>query len=455
MKSFDEQQLHRLMKVALDNGTASSLAEAEALFQGYTLAISVDSSAATKPEHQAALLTSIALGRRVFLGGVHVSGAVDVPLAPNMPLRGSMRDAVVKLGGKLADGLTSTSPLISITERPATRGSDFHVRPVFFGWRGGSVPVDADVTSQSAMSLSPMLAAGLAVNEAFSFVADHDSIAGRRSVGLSLWDVAADWLFDDGAPLLELLPSRLWLIGLGHLGQAYLWALSLLPYPPAGLEVVLQDVDVITASTESTSILSDGSMQAAKKTRAMAAWAQERGFRTSIHERRFDSSFRLQADEPAVALCGVDNVPARLAFDSAGFPLVVEAGLGQGHQDFRSIRVHTLPASKPASEIWRQAAQREDVSDRPAYQRLLHDKVMDRCGMTTLAGKAVGAPFVGAVAGTLVVAQLLRHLHGGSMDALIDLDLRCAEQRTAVPNKRNFQGFNPGYVCAAKEASDA
>ena len=26
------------------------------------------------------------------------------------------------------------------------------------------------------------------------------------------------------------LPSRLWLIGLGHLGQTYMWGLGLLPY---------------------------------------------------------------------------------------------------------------------------------------------------------------------------------------------------------------------------------
>ena len=36
-----------------------------------------------------------------------------------------------------------------------------------------------------------------------------------------------------GEPELRLLPSRLWLIGLGHLGQAYLGALGLLPYADA------------------------------------------------------------------------------------------------------------------------------------------------------------------------------------------------------------------------------
>ena len=53
----------------------------------------------------------------------------------------------------------------------------------------------------------------------------RSAVAGRRTVGLSLWNPAptCDWLAAAGAePALSLLPSRLWLIGLGHLGQAYL-----------------------------------------------------------------------------------------------------------------------------------------------------------------------------------------------------------------------------------------
>ena len=56
-------------------------------------------------------------------------------------------------------------------------------------------------------------------------------MAGRRSLGLSLWNPATYWLdADDSEPLVINLPSRLWIIGLGNLGQAFLWALALLPY---------------------------------------------------------------------------------------------------------------------------------------------------------------------------------------------------------------------------------
>ena len=41
----------------------------------------------------------------------------------------------------------------------------------------------------------------------------------------------------------------------------------------------------------------------------------------------------------------------------------------RGHRDFRTFRLHTLPGSRPASEIWKPGGDAEDVSDRrlPAY----------------------------------------------------------------------------------------
>jgi len=343
-------------------------------------------------------------------------------------------------------------PLIGIGGAPCARRAPFHVRAVFGGWRGGIVPAPADTgpASTSVMALAPMLAAALAVNEAFLYVSGHAGVAGQRVVGPSLWNPApnCDWLADTGTePVLSLLPARLWLIGLGHLGQAYLWALGLLPFSrPRDLSLVLQDVDIITPSTESTSILTDVTLINIKKTRAMAAWAERRGFTTAIQERLFDASFRRQDDEPAVALCGIDNGAGRQALDQVGFDFVVEAGLGQGHRDFRAARLHTLPASRSASQIWRGAQTDDEVKDRPAYKGMLTSGALDRCGVTLLAGKAVGAPFVGAAAATLVLSEVLRLLHGGAVHELIDLDLKAPEYRSTVLTQQNFSTLNPGYV---------
>jgi hypothetical protein len=452
MNTFDEQDLHRLVKHALDSGVAQTLDEALALFAGYSIDVTIDDAAVHASEHQAALLTTIALARRVFLGGVRVFGDLDAPLMVPMPLGERLGDAVTNLGGLAGPAPGNGRPQISISDTPVPRAADFHVRTAYATWRGGVVPCDADaLRGDHVMPIAPMLAAGFAVAEAYAHVAGESAAAGRRPLGLSLWQPGSEleWLEDDGAPPLQTLPSRLWLIGLGHLGQAYLWALGLLPFPSASLELVLQDTDEITRSTESTSILTVPAMHGSKKTRAMASWAERRGFRTSIYERSFDASFRRRDDEPAVALCGVDNAEARRALEHAGFPLVIEAGLGQGHRDFRRMRLHTLPGSRPADVLWRKQVEREDVTTSPAYRDLLAKGALDRCGVTLLAGKAVGAPFVGAIAATLAVSEVLRILHGQAPDELIDLDLQSVEHRAVVQQARDFSAFNPGFVPVA------
>jgi hypothetical protein len=444
-------KLHRLVKHALDSGAAASIAEAEALFAGYCLALRVGEEAARDRHHQAALLTAVALARRVFLGGVSVTPLPDAPLLVPLPFGATLADAVAELGGSIGEPAVGT-PVIEIGGAPSARRAPFHVRALFAGWRGGIVPVPADAAPVPApvMALAPMLAAALAVNEAFLYVSGHAGVAGRRAVGLSLWDPAptCDWLGGTVTePALSLLPARLWLIGLGHLGQAYLWALGLLPFArPQDLSLVLQDIDIITPSTESTSILSDATLINIKKTRAMAAWAERRGFSTAIHERLFDASFRRQDDEPTVALCGLDNGAGRQALDQVGFDFVVEAGLGRGHRDFRAVRLHTLPASRPASQIWRGGQADDQVADRPAYKGMLASGALDRCGVTLLAGKAVGAPFVGCAAATLALSEVLRLLHGGALHELIDLDLKAPEYRSTVLTEQGFSALNPGYV---------
>jgi hypothetical protein len=445
--------LHRLVKEALDSGAVTSLAEANAMFRSFRVGFSIAEPEASDPHYQAALLTGIALARRVFLGGVRVSGRLCTPLSAPLPLGATLGEAVERLGGVLGEENTS-EPLINIGGPPRPRSSGFHVRTACAGWRGGILPVHAEMVPVAApvMPLASMLSAALAVNEAFLFTRGHNPAFGMRPVGLSLWRPSAEvhWLASaDDEPELTYLPSRLWVIGLGHLGQAYLWGLGLLPYPdPSAVSLVLQDVDIITPSTESTSILTDANLVGQKKTRAMAAWAERRGFSTVIHERLFDIDFHRQPHEPAIALCGLDNALGRRALDKVGFDLVIEAGLGRGYQDFRTMRLHTLPGPRSADALWKNPELEERVELGAGYQRILTDGELDRCGVTLLAGKSVGAPFVGAIAASLALSELLRLLHGGTVHQIIDLDLQGIEYRSTVPHPYDFSRLNPGYVRA-------
>ena len=115
-----------------------------------------------------------------------------------------------------------------------------------------------------------------------------------------------------------------------------------------------------------------------------------------------------------MALCGVDNGNTRLHLDRAGFGLVVEAGLGAGPGAFRSISMHTFPGPRSPAEIWGWQQSTVDASHMmPAYEAL-KEAGMDDCGLTRLASRSVGVPFVGLTAGCLVISELLRRLHGGT-----------------------------------------
>ena len=63
-------------------------------------------------------------------------------------------------------------------------------------------------------------------------------------------------------------------------------------------------MDVITPSTESTSVLSDASQVGVKKTRAMAVWAERRGFETVITERAFGLNSKRLSDDPPSRFAG-------------------------------------------------------------------------------------------------------------------------------------------------------
>jgi hypothetical protein len=241
--------------------------------------------------------------------------------------------------------------------------------------------------------------------------------------------------------------SSIWLVGMGNLGQAYLWTLGLLPYGKEAAELVLQDLDVLARSNLSTSLLTTPAILGLRKTRAMANWAEARGFKTAIIERSFNPDFRVGSREPAVALIGVDNALARQAIEDVGFDRVIEAGLGRGPQDFLGTDVHTFPASKPAREFWHETEVADVEIAQPAYRAML-ERTGDRCGTVRLAGRSIGAPFVGAVAASLVIAELLRLVMGRDRYEVISCHLRDLSGR-AVIKGQPWAMFNPGSLLGA------
>lgn len=67
-----------------------------------------------------------------------------------------------------------------------------------------------------------------------------------------------------------------------------------------------------------------------------------------------------------------------------------------------------------------------------------------------MAGRAVGAPFVGMVAACFAISELLGILHGGSLRQLLDLDLLCLDQLETVQSDgpRGNDRFPPQFTIA-------
>lgn len=454
MNVVTPDHLHRLVKLAMDTGEAESIEHAQRIFADYRIAVAVGPEITWSPSHQAALLTFLRLADRVFLGGVEVVIAADGNIPSLITGIPGINETIDTIGAQRVKSLEPNFPTVCIGSVDVPQAASFGVRAIFSGWRAGVIPLQVPPLFEfgAECSLAGALAAALAVNEAFLFVRKDTPEAGLREIGVSLWrpDAIGDWWTsgNDG-PEIAYLPSKLWLLGLGHLGQANLWALSLLPYErPEDVLLILQDFDVITNSTLSTSILSEHNMIGKKKTRAIAAVLEKRGFNTSVIERRFDATLHVLPDDPQIALCGLDNALGRQPLCDVGFKLVVEAGLGSGAKDFRAIRVHTFPGSKDPRELWKENEPQNVVTGIRAYEDL-KTRGIDQCGVTLLAGKAVGAPFVGVTAAALSIAEILRVLHNGPLFATHDFNLKTPHHRVSAIRKTPLILTNPGFSPAS------
>jgi hypothetical protein len=437
----DPNTLHRTAKYFMDNGRAHSIEDAMAILNGFGLTIYVGSEIADSVHQQNALITLVNVAGRTLLGGIEVVGLPDVQSLTPIALDLSLRESVRRLGGRTVLAAKIDWPAAVIGDFTGLTLPSRCWRLTWSGWRGGVIPVrdGRRLQEQETIQLAPLLAAAVCAAEAFAYHAGDNPMAGRRASGLSLWRPGSDWLVKDATePVLTYLPARLWLIGLGNLGQAFAWALASLPYPDRGsIQLILQDFDRLAVSNESTSLLSFATDIGRRKARTVAEWFEARGFEAFVNERHFGPWTRRGDDEPGVALCGVDNPIARAALEHSGFGLVVEAGLGAGPEAFRSLSVHTFPASRSAEEIWsRQVGQPGDNFEHmPAYQSLARNG-MDSCGLAQLASRTVGVPFVGLTAACLVVSELLRRLNGGPAFEIMSCSVAALEdiETVAIPS---------------------
>ena len=256
--------------------------------------------------------------------------------------------------------------------------------------------------------------------------------------------------------MLSYLPSQLWLLGVGHLGQGYAWSLGWLNFKdPSDVLIGLVDDDFVEGGNDATAMLLRPTDEGSRKTRVVARALEQQGFRTLVVDRRFDEHFLLQTDEPTVALSGFDKPEPRQLLGGR-FTRVIDGGLGVGTKEYLSISIQTFPSTlDPESEFVPHGTSSNDLSSafEVAIERLIAEGVpagTARCGVTVVAGIAVAAAFVGTFAGAMVLADMLRYLHGGQGFCLIRCDLRTPDDVRVAENTAPGPAVNPGFTAGGE-----
>jgi hypothetical protein len=392
--------------------------EAEAILRSLTLKLVIDVASCRSVAFQAALLTAFNTGNRAFLGGVSVEMPADVKLL--LPLSGfrSLNEAL-QITGFTPKRIANPSQIIYFGHSPVNPESN-SCRADCDGWRGAVSGFDNSAEFKYGQSddIAPggILAGALAVHRCFLKAAGIPARSLEAPLGLSLWSPGDDWHNPAStSPLLHNLPNQFWVLGLGHLGQAFLWNLAMLPFPNRNdVRFLLQDFDAIEDGNFSSGLLCNAGLVGRKKTRHCAGWLDDLGFQTTISERKYTEHDRRTEDDPKIALCGFDRGRPRSFLGKTGFDLIVECGLGDTLADFDQIHTHTFPSEHNSpEELWGHfldGPKRIDEKD-----LTLFSEEKQACGQIAIdmAGKAVSTSFVGAMAGSLVVAELLRVFNGG------------------------------------------
>ena len=414
----------RVTKALTDTGAAASFDEAEARLDAVHVCIVVGAAAANTWAGQAAALTAAATALKCF-GRTTLVLAADAPLLPLFPLGATLAAALENLGAHLA-----ATPPESATHQIGV-GADWmspHAWQVHCWWDRWltGVRCEPDATcGDSRLGLSGVFSGALAVRQVFAWVLRGPAFRPKDAT-LSLW---APW--DEAlrpGPTQFTAPVDLWLVGLGHLGQAYVWNLLTLPYGETR-RAILQDDQKLGIENEPTSLLSVRPFQPERKVRLAARWLEAAGWETDLIERRNHGEMRPTLQDPPFLLAGLDDVRPRRILAGLGFEYMVDGGIGHGPADFEGLQVRVIPRGTAIDDLWNASEppkSRDRLLARPAYQALEQSKV-GVCGAYALARASVAVPFVGAATGALAVAQLVRLASGQAAGTVVQLGLGAPE----------------------------
>jgi hypothetical protein len=424
MPTIPHLRRSRIEKVITDaTGSERDFDQAAAALDAVKIAVTVGDAQLRSAAGQAAVLTIVTTAIKCF-GRAELVCSGDAPLFRPLLFGNTLVQAARATGTEVVNEVSSdVSHVIAV-------GADRPIDPFLWcwwdGWRAGIRPAwEDDAAGDSGNPLSGVLAGALAVREVFANAIGRRRLV-NRSTTINLWRPWAGEVED--APLTLSLPQKLWFVGLGHLGQGFLWNLSLLPVEDR--HAILQDDQTVgeeNVATGLVTLMADVETRN-HKSRVAARWLEAAGWSTSIIERRNYGDFNLTPDDPPVILTSIDEPLARVAIAKAGHAYLIDAGVGHGAFDFEIAQIRVIPNGVDVASLWAKPEQGKNVESllkRRAYSE--HARKYDNCGTFTLAEASAAVPFVGAAVGALTIAQLLRLAAIRATPQIMQVELAAAD----------------------------
>ena len=420
----------RIAKVITDAaGSERDFDQAAAALDAVHVAVVTNGGGIASAAAQAAVVTALNTAVKSF-GKATLVCPHSIALEARLAL-GSDLFAVAEACGAQVSALmpSSVTHIVAVGDPPAAGA---FVRCWWDGWSAGVIPGwDDDPCGKFGNPLAGVFAGALAVREVFANAIGRRHSVNRRSV-ISLWQPCSQGGEPEQPPTALTLPRSLWLVGLGHVGQGFLWSLAFLP--AAGTHAILQDDQTVGEENVGTGLVTQllDFEKKNKKTRVAARWLEAAGWTTSLLERRNYGDLQPTDNDPPVVLTSLDEPTARMAIAKAGHGFMIDAGVGHGAFDFEIGQIRVVPKGADTKGLWAHAAKPKCIDailETPAYRE--HARKYDGCGTFALAEASAAVPFVGAAIGALTIVQLLRIASMCSTPRIMQVELNAPETASA------------------------
>lgn len=414
--NFEKIQRHIF---AIAESKNISMEEAENLLEKSVLILEANEEINNSYALQLAFFTCYNMGNRIFKGGVKCILPIG---APNLlKTEGdSFNEALNSLFSINQEVIAKlNSPKILFGKSPKARNQ---VEVICSSWQAGLNVYESERVSlknrNSELSLGACLSSSFALFWAFEYTFEITGDLQTESFGYSLWNSSLkyQWFEKEAeGPENVKIPSKIWNVGLGHLGQSYIWTLSHFK-KHNDLKFLLQDFDNLGIENLGSQILSFASQIGSPKTRVCLDFLSKMKINCIIIEKKFVKNDQIDDSlyDYKVLITGLDNSISRSIINTDRFELCLDGATNGSLLNFDSFTFRNLKlCEQKPNEIW----DPENVKSNILHKNL-HKMVVEKGGCGELTNFGISTPFVGLFGSCILISELVKSCNSGKSSSI-------------------------------------